>query len=299
MACYHPIEAFRTKGGDVTFKRGQGVGFTLRLPCGRCIGCRIDRSRQWAVRCVHEASLHRANSYITLTYNDDHLPTGRTLVKTDFTSWIKKFREEIRSKQPKLRYYMCGEYGDQLGRPHFHALLFGYDFPDKRKHDEQNGNVLFTSKQLTKSWGKGFCTIGNVTFQSAAYVARYVMKKVGGDPAQAHYLHIDEFTGECTNRIPEYTNMSLKPGIGSKWFDKYNKEVYPDDFVIIAGKKYKTPKYYDRLFKRLQGEHALEIVQNKRLKIARSRAEHNTPEKLKVREFIQEQKFKQLKRTLT
>lgn len=241
--------------------------------------------------------MHEHNSYITLTYNDHSLPEGRTLLKKDFTLWIKRFRKQ-RSPQ-LLRYYMCGEYGDELGRPHYHALLFGVEFPDKREWKTEKDIVLYSSKELTESWGMGHCTIGNVTFQSAAYVARYVMKKIGGDAAQAHYLHIDKFTGECINRLPEYTHMSLKPGIGSKWFDQFNTDVYPEDFVILAGKRYKTPKYYDRLFQRLKGEKPMAIIKHRREVVGRKRGEDNTPLRLAVKEKVLNAKLSQLKRTLS
>ena len=151
------------------------------VPCGQCIGCRLERSRQWAIRCVHEASLHTDNCFITLTYSPDCLPSDGSLNHDDFQKFFKRLRKHIAPK--KIRYYMCGEYGEdlqqpsKLGRPHFHACLFGLDFDDKQLYIVRDDVKLYTSATLEKIWGKGFVTIGDVTFESAAYVARYIAKK--------------------------------------------------------------------------------------------------------------------------
>lgn len=297
MACFHPLEAFRTRGGDITFRRGEGVGFTLKLPCGRCVGCKIDRTKMWAVRNVHEASLHAQSSFLTLTYAPEHLPTGETLVKKHFQDFIKRYRKSY----GEIRYYMCGEYGgtDQIiGRPHYHALIFGHQFEDQKVWKRTKGIPIYTSEALTALWGLGHCTLGAISFQSAAYVARYILKKITGDLAQNHYIHIDEFTGECTNRLPEYTNMSLKPGIGARWFEKYHSDIYPEDELILGGKRYKSPAHYDILFKRLQGEDALVKIKNRRVRKARKNYKDNTPDRLKVRETILKSKISRLHREL-
>lgn len=246
---------------------------------------------------MHEASLYEDNSFITLTYNDESLPPGGTLVKKHFQDFMKRLRERI---APKIRFYHCGEYGDDLGRPHYHALIFNFAFPDRKFWKLIRKNPAYRSQLLEQTWGQGFTSIGNVSFASAAYVARYIMKKQGGKKQHEHYQTIDEETGEISARIPEYTTMSLRPhGIGGAWFEKYQTDVYPDDFVVVEGKKYKTPSYYDRQLKRTAtGAAQLEFIKELRKENAIAREKDNTPARLAVRKKIQEYKLRQLKREL-
>jgi len=299
MACFKPVKAYKAIGGGVTFKKSESTlhyGCEMNLPCGRCVGCRLDRSRQWAIRCMHEAQLHQDNDYITLTYNTESLPDHRSLKKNHFQRFMKRLRRQLVDK--KVRYYMCGEYGEALGRPHYHALLFGYTFPDKKLHKVLRGNPLYVSEMLDRTWGLGHCYIGAVTFKSAAYVARYIMKKQTGDAAERHYTRVDEETGEVHPIIPEYNAMSLRPGIGADWFEEYYPDVFPDDFVVMDGKQHKTPRYYDKLYKRREGEDALLLVKDRREAAMRARMDEQTPERLAVREKVAESKLKLLKRSL-
>ena len=246
MTCYYPLQAFygplkSTGRRRIVFKeeeREYGEPFTL--PCSRCIGCRLERARQWAVRCMHEASMYDSNCYLTLTYSDDKVPKDGCLDKTHFQKFMKDLREFYR-KPPKyvlnrypnfnfgngIRFFHCGEYGGETRRPHYHAILFNIDFPDKEFLKMSNGHKLYRSDILDSIWGRGFCNFGDVTFDSANYVARYITDKVTGDDAYLHYL--DEKTGIILT--PEYTTMSRKPGIGYTWFKKY-----ADDVMIVTGK---------------------------------------------------------------
>lgn len=242
MPCYSPLHGFKGRGKDpsknvVVFKRSESFrGEKIDLPCGQCVGCRLERSRQWAVRCMHEASLYEKNSFLTLTYDDAHLPSGKTLVKTEFPDFMKRLRFRYgASKENPIRYYHCGEYGDVGQRPHYHAILFNHDFEDKKEFSSRNGNKIFTSEILQNVWKKGFAVIGDVTFESAAYVARYVMKKVTGKNAADHY----------NGRVPEFTTMSRRPGIGSEWLKKYESDVYPVDRVVVRGFDTRPPRFYD------------------------------------------------------
>lgn len=239
MACNNPLTAFQTPDGTIHFRETRDAANTLRLPCGQCIGCRLDRSRQWAIRCLHEAKLHEQNCFATLTYNDKNLP--RTLQHRDFQLFAKKLR-----KKHKFRYYMCGEYGEQTARPHYHACLFGIDFTDKKHHSVNNGNTLYTSDELANTWGLGHAILGKITFESAAYVARYCMKKITGPRAQQHYERVDKETGEIYHLQPEYNKMSNRPGIGKNWIRKYYDDVYPNGTVISRGHEVKSPRYYDK-----------------------------------------------------
>jgi len=265
------------------------------VPCGQCIGCRLERSRQWAIRCVHEAQLHNQNCFITLTYSDEYVPVGRSLVKADFQKFMKRLRKAF--PDSSIRYYMCGEYGEQFGRPHFHACLFGFDFIDKTIWKKTNsGEHIYRSPSLEKIWPYGHSSIGSVTFNSAAYVARYVMKKRTGEQAQQWYEYVDE-DGVIHHRLPEYTNMSLKPGIGHGWLEKYKSDVYPADTVVLKGKKMRPPRYYDLQF---EMEYPSDF---KRIKAARKskaalHAENNTDSRLRVREEVQQARLKTLRREL-
>jgi len=261
MPCFHPITGYLARKTNDSGKRSivfnQKDGYydkSQLLPCGRCIGCRLERSRQWATRCVHETQLYENNCFITLTFREaSPIATltangryQRLKHKTDPTvslhkHFIQLFWKRLRkhvfgNQKGTLRYYHCAEYGDESKRPHHHAIIFNYDFPDKKYKSTKHGNNYFTSKTLETLWPHGNSIIGNATFESAAYVARYCTKKITGTPAKDHYH----------GRLPEYATMSRRPGIGKGWLDKYVEDVYNNDFVVIRGHKCKVPKFYDR-----------------------------------------------------
>lgn len=249
MACYSPLNAYKKKTNKdgklvVTFRRNESLrGERINLPCGQCVGCRLERSRQWAVRCMHEAQMHEKNCFITLTYEDKNLPPKNSLDKTHFQKFMKRLRKRYGSG---IRYYQCGEYGDIYLRPHYHALLFNHDFDDKKYFSVKNGNKTYTSDELNTLWSKGFAVIGDVTFESAAYVARYVMKKVYGKNSSKYY----------GDRIPEYTTMSRGSrilrtgGIGKSYYEKFKSDIYPNDRVIVRGLSTRPPRFYDSLLER-------------------------------------------------
>lgn len=294
MTCFHPLEAWQLESGQIVFAERGNVRRALKLPCGRCIGCRLDKSREWAIRCVHEAQLHDANAFVTLTYNDDTLPEEGKLQYRDFQLFMKRLRKEI----GPVRFYMCGEYGPSLLRPHFHACLFGAEFPDKKLWKTMSGGShLYRSEQLEKIWWQGFATIGDVTFESASYVARYVMKKITGTQKKAAYTRLDPTTGELIELPEEFTRMSLKPGIGARWIEQYENDVYTSDCVIIRGKKCRPPKYYDNKLKDKRAERKEEIDYQRFLANA-ERAHDNTPERLAVREQVTQAQINLKQRTL-
>ena len=307
MACYHPLTAYlsghqtNNKTGKsfrrVSFKETDEHDRQVSLPCGQCIGCRLERSRQWAMRCMHEAQLHENNCFITLTYNDENYPNNGSLIKSDFQKFLKKFRKAI--APAKIRYYMAGEYGTNFGRPHFHACIFGYDFHDKKLHQRtSSGSLIYRSQELEKLWTHGYSSIGDVTFESAAYVARYIMQKQTGKVDSNHYTFCDLQTGELVKLLPEYNNMSLKPGIGSEWYKKYKNDVYPHDYVELRGKKLKPPKYYDKLYAK-ENPYEYDQILYTREKQAKLRPEEHSYERLLVKETVQKAKLQQLKRKLT
>lgn len=293
MACFHPLDAYRrifkdgTKGKPV-FKLPRPPFEDLQLPCGQCIGCRLEYSRQWAMRCVHEASLYEDNCFITLTYDNEHLPETGSLVKADFQKFMKRLRKMFPSQT--IRYYQCGEYGEQFGRPHYHACLFNFDFPDKVFFKDAGGYPLFISSILEKLWPFGFSTIGAVTFETAAYTARYIMKKITGDEAKDHYERIDLTTGEVIDLQPEYTTMSRRPGIAHDWYDQFKDDVFPDDTVIMRGREMSPPRYYEKILEIEDPEEYKRIKEKRMLEISRH-AENCTPERLAVREKVQKAKL--------
>lgn len=292
------MPAVRMSDGSVKFvsRNKCGVESTIELPCGQCIGCRLERSRQWAMRCLHEASLYDRNSFVTLTYDDSNLPVGGTLKYDDFQKFMKRLRKRV--KQP-VRFYVGGEYGEQLMRPHYHACLFGYDFGDKVYYRKtSSGEKIYTSKLLESLWPYGLSSIGDVTFQSAAYIARYCVQKVTGDLAESHYRVITD-DGEVVDRVPEFNHMSLKPGIGSRWLEKYKTDVYPRDYVVINGVKTKPPKYYDVLFERENPGVFSELVAQRELDgyQERLKGEHSDA-RLCVKEQVQSARLSMLKRSL-
>jgi len=213
---------------------------------------------------------------------------------------MKRLREYLSRVEgiPRIAYYMVGEYGEQLSRPHFHCILFGYDFQsDRKKISNKRGNILYQSETLDSLWGKGFASIGTVTFQSAAYCARYSMKKVTGVQAADHYKRVNVETGEVYHLRPEYNKMSLNPAIGKGFFEAYNTDIYPDDFCLIEGKKVRSPRYYDRLLEKSNPE-LLERVKTNRKAQAEKMAADNTRDRRAVKEKCLQAKLKQLKRNI-
>lgn len=244
MACFHPIKGYKDGNGGLTFVK---TGVVMTVPCGQCIGCRLEYSRRWAMRCLHEASLHVDNCFLTLTYADEHLPAYGSLDKRAFPKFMKRLRKRSGAR---IRYYHCGEYGEESGRPHYHALLFGFNFRDRVQCNIRNGIPVHRSQFLEELWPFGLSEIGTVTFESAAYCARYVVKKVTGERAKEHYSRVDPVTGEVVQIQPEYATMSRNPGIGAMWFGKFGKETYRDDTVVSRGRELKPPRYYDTLVER-------------------------------------------------
>ncbi|AXL14714.1 replication initiator protein [Microviridae sp.] len=285
MPCYKPLWAWRSPHtGALIWKQSpRSMSWEkLEIPCSQCIGCRLEKSRQWAMRCMHEASLYEENVFITLTYDDEYLPSDRSLDVTHWQKFMKRLKKSYGGK--KIRFYMCGEYGDETQRPHYHALLFGHDFEDKKFYKfSKSGERLYTTDRLERIWGKGYCPIGNVSFESAAYVARYALKKITGERAGAHY----------EGRIPEFSTMSRNKGIGEPWLRKWHTDVYPHDFVIVNGKRVKPPKFYDDM---LSHRYISDIKDNRKER-AEEHAENNTDERLAVREEIQQRKQAQIVRT--
>lgn len=295
MSCFHPLSVWRVpkeKGGSGRLHwvsclddsiGGPNAEF-FKIPCGKCIGCCIDRSKEWALRCVLEAKSHPDNCFLTLTYDDEHLPFGGSLDFDHLTKFLKRFRKHFDTE--RIRYYAVGEYGAKLARPHFHLIVFGFDFPDKWLWSFDRGQSLYRSPSLERLWPFGYSTCGAVTFESCAYVARYVQKKLYGasrDEVDAHYQ----------GRVPEAARMSRRPGIAHDFFLQYSGDIYPKDFITYKGKKYKPGRYFDMLYKKAHPEEALQ-VKLKRLEVALEKVDDCDPNRLIAREVVQQERCSKL-----
>ncbi len=291
MPCYFPIDAFRARAGGITFSRkGAYLDLPLQIPCNQCIGCKLEKSRQWALRCTHEAKLYKDNCFVTLTYNKKFLPNNNSLNLKHFQLFMKRLRKKYSHKT--IRFFHCGEYGDKNLRPHYHALLFNHDFDDRTHWKIHKGHNYYTSKTLDGLWSDpetkqnmGFSTIGELTFDSAAYVARYCLKKITGKPAADHY----------DGRVPEYATMSRRPGIGKGWLDKFKSDVYPSGYIIHDGKKMQPPKYYDRVTNETD-ETAVRRSRALRMQQAKKHSADNTKARLADRHTVHRARAKLLKR---
>lgn len=247
---------------------------------------------------MHESQLHEDNCFVTLTYDDDHLPRDWSLDKSHFQKFMKRLR---RSLPQRISFFHCGEYGDDNGRPHYHACLFGVDFPDRVVCGTSgSGCDIFESAELSRLWPYGFATVGNLTFESAAYAARYCLKKVTGDAAEEHYKRVDPVTGEVYSLTPEYCTMSLKcgeqkGGIGAGWYARFGAtDCVARDAIVANGVLQRVPRYYDKL----RGREALRAVKRERVVRALEHADNQTPERLEVRRVVKEAQLAMLKRSV-
>ncbi|QCQ84829.1 replication initiator protein [Blackfly microvirus SF02] len=290
MTCYSPLRAFWSADigasgrRKIVFDRNASwSGAPLRLPCGQCIGCRLEKARQWAVRCMHEKRMSSCSAFVTLTYRPEEVPEGGSLRRRDLVLFMKRLRRRFGAG---IKFYACGEYGDQLSRPHYHLLLFHMEFPDaKPVGTAKGGQTLFSSEILRELWPMGHNWIGEVSFESCAYVARYILKKVTGALAEDYYQTIT-VEGQIIDREPEFTVMSRRPGIGAKWFDAYYPEAYAWDSVIMNGKESKPPRFYDLRFELLDNIRLEEVKRARRKRALLNRSD-NTVDRRRIRELVE------------
>lgn len=290
MPCYQPLQGWYSCDGDtkgaVIFARQPGrMYIETALPCGKCIGCRMEQARQWAIRCMHEAEDHENNCMVTLTYDEQNVPADGSLQPMELQLWLKRLRKKFPSR---IRYFACGEYGDQYHRPHYHCLLFGIDFDDSIEYNPNSG--LPSVSELQETWTNGYVKVSPFTYESAAYVARYVIKKQKSEDS-----YLDKTTGVI--RSPEFTRMSRMPGIGCRWLQQNYADTYKDDTVIFArGQVTRPPRYYDKKFEQGPGAGTIQDIKKKRIEESFKRRSDSTPEKLRVREIVAKARLAQLKR---
>lgn len=251
--CYYPLRILRDSENKIIFTN-DGIP---SLPCGQCLGCRLNHAESWAIRMVHESRGHDENSFLTLTYNDEHLPVHNNLDYRALTLFIKRLRKAL-SYTPyknKVKYYAVGEYGEKFSRPHYHVILFGFDFSYKLRYKgienhltdeyQKNGKLYREYSFLNDLWSMGKCNVGDVNYNTCMYVAKYVTKKVNGRNKDSHYTKLLS-DGELVEYTPEKSYMSRKNAIGKEWLTRFWSDVYPHDHVIHEARRFKVPKYYDK-----------------------------------------------------
>ncbi len=255
MPCYHPVKVKISRKGIYS-----NVLDSQDVPCGICLGCRAEQARQWSVRILHEAQMHAASWFVTLTYDNERIPPNGSLDPTHFSSFIKTVRRD--EQAGKVSYFACGEYGEITARPHYHAVLFGPRFLDRYLFRGSDSSPIWRSPTLEAYWPHGLTEFGTVTAASAAYVAGYVRKKVSKKCFPHAYMRYDD-NGELFDIEPEFSRMSLRPAIGRTWLEKYWQDVYPRDFVLVDGKEFKPPRYYDKWMDHNHPEMMLQVRQKR------------------------------------
>lgn len=250
MPCYRPVTVWKPDdGGSISFRELKNHR-EIQIPCGKCIGCRIEIVDAWAFRCMAEAAMHRHNHFLTLTYDDENLPVDESLNHRDW----QLFAKLLRKKAGPFRFFMCGEYGDSTKRPHYHALLFGLDIPDLRKSNSVFAKCdVYTSEIVGSCWKKGHHSIGTVTHESARYCAQYATKRVSEELAQERFAWVTRY-GETLVREQPYGRMSLKPGIGAEWLNKYKTQVSNHGAVYENQYAKKVPRYFCKLMEDIAPE---------------------------------------------
>lgn len=277
MPCAAPVRGYRASiGGPIRFtlpntNNTPHTYTALDVPCGTCILCRQETARQWAVRITHEAQLHEENAFVTLTYNDAHLPQFASLQYSD----LQKFWKRLRKKVGNLRYYAVGEYGDETNRPHYHACIFGHAFTEARTILRTTPSMLWTNELLQEAWGMGHVSVGALNFQTAQYTASYVTKKLH---IHKQYVRLNPETGELIPLVQPRAFMSLNPAIGKNWLSKYGDSVYHHDRVVVNGTPQKPPKYYDQWLA-AKDEKAIATIKERR----KEQATTYTPEQNRAR----------------
>lgn len=246
VSCTFPVKGYRGPDGRfVMASKDSPSKAPLEVPCGRCMSCRVAKRREWGLRCAHEAKMHDASSFLTLTYSEENLPSDGSVSKRELQLFMKRLRTEIAPR--RVRFIACGEYGSQLRRPHYHVGLFGYGFPDRKMWMRaKSGALLYRSAELERVWPFGHALVGALTAESAAYVAGYVCKKITGDAAEQHYTRVDPATGEVRRLGPEFLVSSNRPGIGVRYAEKWMCDWVDSGYFVLDGVRRPVPAYYRR-----------------------------------------------------
>lgn len=303
MGCDFPLKAFRSalhKGPSgkplLTFNPVEAINSTspLEIPCNNCMGCKLERARQWSIRMMHESRYHPKNCFITLTYNNANVPQNFGLDIRHWQLFMKRLR---RSLPQKLRFYACGEYGDENLRPHYHAIIFNWDPPDRVLHGRSSsGELIYESKTLSGLWGLGFAGVQDVTHKSCAYVARYVTKKIRDtdDRGASRYYRLSPVDGAFHRVRPEFAVMSRRPGLGSAYAAQFKSDFYPSGFLVVNGVRQAPPKFY---LSRLTEEEQTRLKRKAR-RLSLANKAHTTMERRMARAAVRDARIKKLQRKL-
>jgi len=304
MPCFNPKDAWLANGCNwkkyeegkhckpvFTQPRNHKSFSKVQLPCGQCIGCRMTRARHWSIRVMNEAKMHKRNSFITLTYNDENLPENQSLCPADVTAFVKKLRKALHPH--KIKTFGGMEYGDKKGRPHYHLIIFGEDFTfDTKFYKWKKGNALFTSKTLSDAWGKGFCSVGSLTYDSAIYVCKYVTKSKTSYESDHKYTKMID--GQKVKVIPEGSvAMSRRPGIGKTWFEKFFNDIFPFDKMRVKNHEVQPPRYYTKLYKKLDPQKCNAMTDLRSKEAAKEYGDPNYRQKLKTKHDVVKAKFRE------
>lgn len=265
MPCTSPLKAYALKdrafrgGKSISFLEPKGLDYDIvNLPCGKCADCRLKSSRDWSIRLQHESQMHDACCFLTLTYDDDHIPRSPSGLPTLRYEHVQTFFKDLRAyfdyeykklkkkgskcKKVKISYYYCGEYGEETLRPHYHVILFGWFPPcSERLVFNQDDNAVFSSPFLEERfWRYGIVSVQNVNFAACKYVAGYVNKK-------RKDLSDEDLALLYGDRVRERAFSSTRPAIGKRWFDRYKFDVFPSDSCVVDGFEFPVPRYYLKL----------------------------------------------------
>lgn len=284
MPCYHPKTAYKNPEGRPFFERPHGhSGATLKLPCNRCIGCRIDRTNEWSLRMQHENQMHESSYFLTLTYSPENLPDHAELNPRHLTLFWKRLRKHTGKK---LRYAASGEYGETFDRPHYHAIVYGLHLDDLVQIDQNNlEQPLYTSELLTKIWKHGSVGVGSVTAQSCAYVAGYTLKQAKQGIWKSPTDIFEPETGELRQKLPEFARFSTNPAIGKSFLEKYWSDIFPHGHVIDRkGRQHPVPAYYLKQLAKVDPGLADKLADERRKVLTDPKVRwNNSPERLAVR----------------
>lgn len=293
MKGYHSVEKGPSGKPLITFNPLRAIKSDtwLQIPCNNCMGCRLERARQWAVRMRHESKLYDYNCFITLTYDNENVPEDFSLKLHHWQLFMKRLRKSL---PQKIRFFACGEYGDENLRPHYHAIIFNHDFHDKKiySYNKQN-QPIFISQNLLDIWQMGHVTTQDVTFKSCSYVARYVTKKQNGASAPDHYSRVSPVDGKLYNVKPEFAVMSRRPGIGARYVEQFKSDFYPSGYLIVDGRKQAVPHYY---LNQLSEEEKETLKRSRKHRSIFDR--ENTMERKQARSAVLLTKTQELKRKL-
>lgn len=313
VPCYKPIRAWIRSRSDgkhsVSFSPQKGWE-AAGVPCQKCIGCRLRKAQDWSNRIQHEKQSHDLSVFLTLTYDNQHLPADGLLDHEHFKAFMKRLRRTMEydhykatgnKDYPKIKYFMCGEYGDTTRRAHYHAIILGVDFPDKKFHSKtKSGHDQYTSKKLDALWGMGFVTIGSVTHESAGYTARYVMKKQYEEAQHEKVLAKIKIKDGCSDtQLPPkkaLPYMVCSKGFGRAFYEEYGEQIHNRDSVINAkGRENPVPVFYDKILLErdpLKMAHIKKVRKEKALNSYKD----NTLERLEVRGKVKARQIESLKR---